>query len=75
MATKATDEQLTTALGKGAVDIWSDLPPEMQHELFEAAITCLGEGIRHDLALFLHQRHARTDLQGRNTPESDRLGG
>jgi hypothetical protein len=80
MATKGTDktltiEQLTTALGKGAVEIWSDLPAEIQHELFEAAIACHGEELRHDLALFLHERHARTDPQGRSTQESDRFGG
>jgi hypothetical protein len=80
MATKGTDktltiEQLTTALGKGAVEIWSDLPPEIQHELFEAAIACHGDGLRHDLALFLHEHHVRTDLQGRNTRETDRPGG
>jgi hypothetical protein len=77
MATTATrtDEQLTNALGKGVIEIWSDLPPEVQHELFEAAIACHGEELRHDLALFLHERHARTDPQGRSTQESDRFGG
>ena len=76
MATKRTDEHLTTALGKGAVEIWSDLPQEIQHKLFEAALAGLGEGTRHDLALFLHEHHhARTDLQGRSSADSDRLSG
>ena len=74
MTIKGANEQLTTALGKGAVEIWSELPPEVQHSLFEAAVASLGEETRHDLALFLHEHHARTDLQGHNTVDSDRLG-
>ena len=59
---KGTDEQLTHALGAGVVQIWSYLPPDVQHELFEEATTCLGERMRHQLALFLHDRHVRTDF-------------
>ena len=40
---KGTEEQLTHALGAGVVQIWSYLPPDIQHELFEEATTCLGE--------------------------------
>jgi predicted ATPase len=72
---KGTDEQLTQALGAGVVQIWSYLPPEIQHELFEEAVTCLGERMRHQLALFLHDRHVRTDLRARGMLEPDSLGG
>jgi hypothetical protein len=72
---KGTEEQLTEALGAGVVRIWSHLPPEIQHELFEEAISCLGERMRHQLALFLHDHHARTDLRGRGMLEPDSLGG
>ena len=72
---KGTEEQLTHALGTGVVQIWSYLPPDIQHELFEEAITCLGERMRHQLALFLHDHHVRTDLRTRGMLEPDSLGG
>ena len=75
MMVKETDEQLTQALGAAVVQIWSYLPPGTQHELFEQAITCLGERMRHQLALFLHDRHVRTDFRTRGMLEPDSLGG
>lgn len=82
MATMArrTDEQmaqaqLTQALGASVVQIWSYLPPDTQHDLFEEAITLLGERMRHPLALFLHDHHVRTDLRTRGMLEPDSLGG
>jgi hypothetical protein len=72
---KGTEEQLTHALGAGVVQIWSYLPPDVQHELFEEATTCLGERMRHQLALFLHDRHVRTDFRTRGVLEPDSLGG
>jgi hypothetical protein len=72
---KGTEEQLMQALGAGVVQIWSHLPPDIQHELFEEAITCLGERMRHQLALFLHDHHARTDFRNRGMLEPDSLGG
>jgi hypothetical protein len=72
---KGTDDQLTYALGAGVVQIWSYLPPDVQHELFEEATTCLGERMRHQLALFLHDRHVRTDFRTRGILEPDSLGG
>src|SRR5262245_41185256 len=62
---KGTDEQLMQALGAGVVQIWSHLPPDIQHGLFEEATVHLGERMRHQLALFLHERHARTDIRTR----------
>jgi hypothetical protein len=72
---KETDDQLTQALGAGVVQIWSYLPPDVQHELFEEATTCLGERMRHQLALFLHDHHVRTDFRIRGVMEPDSLGG
>jgi len=34
-----TADQLTMALGEAVVRIWSDLPQDVQHHLFEEAIT------------------------------------
>jgi len=72
---KGTDEQMTQALGAGVVQIWSRLPPDIQHDLFEKASTCLGEGMRQQLALFLHNHHVRTDFRMRGMLEPDSLGG
>jgi hypothetical protein len=53
------------ALGTAAADLWSELPQELQHRLFERAIV-LGhrgeqdESLREQLAKFLHEHHART---------------
>lgn len=71
----ATEEQLTHALGEATVRVWSYLPPDIQHELFEEAITVLGERMRHHLATFLHDHHVRTDVRARSMLEPDSLGG
>lgn len=52
-------------LGVAAADLWSTLPQELQHTLFERAVV-LGhkserdESLREQLAKFLHDHHART---------------
>lgn len=52
-------------LGAAAADLWTDLPPELQHVLFERAIA-LGhqresdESLREQLAKFLHDHNMRT---------------
>jgi len=52
-------------LGAAAADLWSDLPQELQHSLFERAVV-LGhkderdESLREQLAKFLHDHHERT---------------
>jgi hypothetical protein len=52
-------------LGAAAADLWSELPQEIQHTLFERAVV-LGhhgerdESLREQLAKFLHDHHART---------------
>jgi hypothetical protein len=73
-----TADQLTRALGEAVVRIWSNLPQDVQHHLFEAAITSRGETIRPQLAVFLHDKHLRTsDPLGRPREmiEPDSLGG
>jgi hypothetical protein len=52
-------------LGVAAAELWSGLPHEIQHALFERAVV-LGhkserdESLREQLAKFLHDHHART---------------
>ena len=69
--------RLSSALGHAVAQCWSDLPQEAQQGLFEAAVQAEGEGIRQQLAIFLHGKHARTvdTLHARATPEPDSLGG
>jgi hypothetical protein len=67
-------EQITTdgnaaryflALGAAAADLWSELPHELQHRLFERAVLVghkgeRDESLREQLAKFLHDHHTRT---------------
>ena len=53
-------EQLTHALGHAVVRTWSNLPQDVQQQLFEAAVSSHGELIRPQLAVFLHDKHPRT---------------
>ncbi len=52
-------------LGAAAADLWSELPQELQQQLFERAVL-LGhqgeqdESLREQLAQFLHDHHERT---------------
>jgi hypothetical protein len=71
-------EQLVSALGHAVVRLWSNLPKEVQHDLFEEAVKSHGESIRPQLAVFLHDKHPRTwDPLGkpREMTEPDSLGG
>ena len=52
-------------LGAAALDLWSNLPQELQESLFERAVVLghKGEGdesLREQLAKFLHDHHPRT---------------
>ena len=68
--------QLVTALGEAVVRIWGQLPPEIQHRLFEEAASH-AEAIRPQLAIYLHEKHPRTvtSVQARAMIEPDSLGG
>jgi hypothetical protein len=72
-----TADKLSRALGQAVARGWSSLPQEIQHDLFEAAVTSEGETIRQQLAVYLHGKHERTvdAAQARAMPEPDSLGG
>ena len=55
-----TKEQVFRGLGIAVVEMWSRLPQDIQHDLFEGAVTSQGESSRQQLALFLHGEHPRT---------------
>lgn len=65
MDTDNQAERLARILGDAVVAVWSDLPRDVQHNLFERAVV-LGhrserdESLREELASFLHQHHRRT---------------
>ncbi|MFL6797715.1 MAG: hypothetical protein ACJ8F3_09920 [Xanthobacteraceae bacterium] len=59
------DAQFASLMGAAIIDLWSELPRDVQERLFEQAVA-LGQlaghhaGVREDLAKFLHERHDRT---------------
>jgi hypothetical protein len=65
VAANGTSARYYLALGAAAADLWSHLPNELQHTLFERAVV-LGhkgerdESLREQLAKFLHDYHERT---------------
>jgi hypothetical protein len=72
-----SSDVIVHSLGEAVVSVWSQLPHEVQHLLFEKAITARGEALRPQLAVFLHERHPRTatSLKARAIIEPDSLGG
>ena len=70
-------EHLSRALGDAVISIWSNLPPNIQHDLFERAVISHSEAMRPQLAIFLHERHLRTSaaMTARAILEPDSLGG
>ena len=72
-----TTELFTQALGDAVVRTWSRLPQEVQQQLFEEALTSEWQGMRSQLAVFLHGKHARTatGIAARAMVEPDSLGG
>jgi hypothetical protein len=72
-----TSEHLSYALGEAAIRMWSRLPHAVQQQLFEEAIASRGEEIKPQLAVFLHEQHARTSAgaKARAILEPDSLGG
>jgi hypothetical protein len=51
--------QFTQAVGHSVLRLWADLPRDIQERLFEDAAGT-DEALRHQLALYLHDRHPRT---------------
>ena len=74
---RETSELFSHALGDAVVRLWSHLPQDIQHRLFEEALTSEWEGMRPQLALFLHSKHPRTcaSLKANAMLEPDSLGG
>jgi hypothetical protein len=62
---KQDNARFFLVLGAATADLWSDLPQELQHTLFERAVL-LGhqgerdESLREQLAKYLHDHHNRT---------------
>jgi hypothetical protein len=72
-----TADKIARALGQGLAQCWSRLAQDIQHDVFEAAVTLEGEAIRQQLAIYLHDKHPRTTnaVHARAMPEPDSLGG
>jgi hypothetical protein len=72
-----TADKIARALGQGLAQCWSRLAQDIQHDVFEAAVTLEGEAIRQQLAVYLHGKHTRTTdaMHARAMPEPDSLGG
>ncbi len=74
-------DRISRALGEAVVRIWSGLPQNVQHDIFEQAVASTaaseGPGTRIELATFLHGRHSRTSagIRASAIPEPDSLGG
>jgi len=67
-------ERLASLVGRAAMDVWGDMPRDIQEALFETAMKGL-DAEREELARMLHDRHPRTshpprrDLGGTSWPE------
>jgi hypothetical protein len=72
-----SSDQLSRALGEAVVKLWSRLPQDVQHDLFEETAALRGDAIRPQLAVFLHDNHIRTraSIEARAMLEPDSLGG
>ena len=59
------NDKFTPLLGAAALHLWAELPRAIQEKLFDHALVIghrgeRDEGLREQLAKFLHDRHART---------------
>lgn len=52
-------DRFASLLGLAALDVWGDMPRDIQEALFETAMRG-HEAERQDLARLLHDRHPRT---------------
>ena len=52
-------DHLAGLLGRAAMDVWGDMPRDIQEALFETAMKGRA-GEREELARLLHERHPRT---------------
>jgi len=56
----ANNDDCERLLGKAVMDVWGDMPRDIQEALFETAMR-EHEGLRPRLAKLLHERHPRTE--------------
>lgn len=69
MNTDQHDPRIVEALGTAVIQLWSDLPREIQEKVFETAVA-LGhrreqdENLREQMAKYLHDHHDRTAHRG-----------
>jgi len=52
-------DQLELLLGRAALQLWPDLPRDIQEKLFDTAVP-VDPSLRNHLAIFLHDLHPRT---------------
>jgi hypothetical protein len=55
----AAANQLELLLGRAALQLWPELPRDVQEKLFEAAVP-IDAALRNRMAIFLHDLHPRT---------------
>jgi hypothetical protein len=53
------DEHCEALIGRTALALWGRFPRDVQELIFETALDG-NDDLRHDLAVFLHERHPRT---------------
>ena len=53
------EERLANLLGRAAMEVWGDMPRDIQEALFETAMKG-HDAEREELARLLHDRHPRT---------------
>ena len=75
--TPESSVHISRTLGEVIVRLWSRLPQDVQHNLFEETVKELGESMRPQLAIFLHDKHSRTlaSITDAATLKPDSLGG
>jgi hypothetical protein len=66
MANNDLPQRFHQVMGMAVVELWSNLPRDLQEKLFECAVrlghrTEQDESLREQLAHFLHSRHERTN--------------
>jgi len=56
----ASSEEYHQLLGQAVIEVWGDIPRDIQEALFEVALRGQTD-LRSDLAKLLHERHPRTE--------------
>jgi hypothetical protein len=55
----AINQGCEALIGRTALELWGYFPRDVQELIFETAVRG-NDGLRHELAVFLHERHPRT---------------